>query len=420
MKSVSRVWERLRNVPGLGLGLGRDVIALAVVVAAGLATAGYFFSKYDWQAPWHDPVLVAAEFDKAPAVRPESRQEVRIAGVTVGKIVSAEPQPNGNARLVMSLEPGHKIYSNARAVLRSKAPVNIMYVALDPGGPPGKPLPEDGTIPASQTERIVQPWALLNQLDERTQSALTSLIYQADTALTDAPQHLPDGLRATDATMATFRPVVKKLRTRREAIAQLVTSLAYISTAVGKDDERLARLTSSLQQTLGVLAKRDKELGATLAQLPGFTGDLRHAMTSTSALTKQLNPTLDALRQVSDELPPALSRLNRTVENAGKVVDAATPVVAKAKPVVADLRPLVGDVNAALGDLAPVTGHLPSATKRIVPWMDDLAAFVYQTSSAFSLSDVNGGLSRSQLLFDVSKPTGGLAPEPGAGENGGK
>lgn len=414
MRGLRLAWRRVRNVPGFG----RDAIAVAMLLAVALASAGYLFSNYGWRAPWQDEVLVAAEFEKTPGVRPESRQEVRIAGVPVGKIESVEPQPDGNVRMVMSLDQGHTVYSNAQAVLRSKAPLNVMYIALDPGGPPGEPLPQDGTIPVSQTKQLVEPFELLNKLDERTQSAVTSLINEADAALVNAPQHLPDGLRATAATMTTYRPVVEQLQTRRETIAQLVTSLSRISTAVGKDDERLARLTSSLQQTLGVLAERDEELTTTLEQVPGFSKELKHAMTSTSALTKQLNPTLEALHEASEELPPALSQLTETVSGAGKLVDAATPVVDKAQPVVADLRPLAADVNAALGDLAPVTANLPSATKRIVPWMNDLAAFVYQTSSAFSLSDRNGGWGRANVTFDVTNPTGGevITLDPGTGE----
>jgi len=41
-----------------------------------------------------------------------------------------------------------------------------------------------------------------------------------------------------------------------------------------------------------------------------------------------------------------------------------------------------------------------------VPWLDDLSAFVYQTSSAFSLADVNGGLGRAQVNLKVDDPKG--------------
>lgn len=415
MRTLKNMWERTREVPSVR----RNFVIVLATLMIGIAATAYFFGRYDWIAPWEERVQVVAEFEKAPSVRPESRQEVRIAGVTVGRITSTDLMPNGNARVEMSLEPGRTVYSNARAVLRSKAPLNIMYVALDPGGRPGTPLPPGGVIPVTQTERPRQPFELLDKLNGRAQSALTSLINEADAALVSAPAQLPGGLRATDAAIGSFRPVMEQLAKRRENIEQLVTSLAHVSTAIGQDDRRLTSLTASLQETLSVLAKRDAELGDTLEQIPGLSGDLKHTMAKTSELTEQLDPTLDALHGAADELPNALSRMSKMAESANTFVDAAGPVVHKAKPVVADLRPLASDVDAALRDLSPVTRHLPSATTRIVPWMDDLAAFVYQTSSAFSVSDVNGGFGRANVLLDVSDPSGGQLL-PGVGGSGKK
>lgn len=406
MKSLRLIWEHARNVPGLG----RDIAALAVIVAIGLASVGYMLAQAGIVAPWADRYEFSADFEEASGVRPESLQEVRIAGVTVGKIIAAQPRPDGKARVTMSLEPGHQVYDNARAVLRSKAPINVVYVALNPGGPPGKPLAAGGTLPVTQTERPLQPSELLNNFDERTRNAATSLIDQSDIALANAPQHLPKALQATASALDAVKPVVQSLQTRRKTISRLVTSLAQISKAAGGDNERLARLTSSLQEALAVLDRRDKQLGKTLEQLPGFNSDLTRAMTETGELTTQLDPALDGLHRAAHRLPKALSRMRGSVEAAGKLIEAARPVVRKAEPVVADLRPLSRDLGSALGDFAPVTAHLPSATKRIVPWMDDLAAFVYQTSSAFSISDANGGLGRANITVDVMNPTGGLGP----------
>lgn len=409
MRNIRRMWQRLRNVPGVK----GDVTAVAVVLAAGLAGLGYLFAGYELEAPWKESYVFSAEFDRAPGVQPAARQEVRIAGVPVGKIVSAEPLGNGNARVTMSIDPEHTVYSNAHVVLRNKSPLNVMYVALNPGKPPGRPLPENGSIPVSQTERAIQPFELLDNLDVRTRDAVKSLLNNADIALANAPKQLPAGLNATDATVRRFQPVVEQLNRRRDTIQNLVTAFAQIATAAGHDDERLTRLTSSLQRTLGVLAERDTELGSTLAQLPGLSRDIRAAMSSTGTMTRQLNPTLDALHDASDKLPSSLSRLTKTVVSADKLIAAASPVVRKAKPVVADLRPLSGDLNAALADLAPVTAHLPSATRQLVPWLDDLGAFVYQTSSAFSVSDVNGGFGRGNVTLSLSNPTGGLDPGEG-------
>lgn len=412
MTTVARALERMRNVPGLR----GDVTSVVVLVIAALLCGGFIFSKYAFVSPLADRYVFAAEFEKAPGVRPASRQEVRIAGVTVGKITGADLLGNGNAKLTMSLEPGHTVYSNARVLLRTKAPLNIMYVALDPGGPPAEPLEPGAVLPVSQTARPIQPFEALEKLDERAQVALTAFLNQTDAALVGAKSSLPNGLNSTDAAMQSFKPVLEELATRRETIAKLVTSLAQISSAVGTDDKRLARLTDSLHTTLQLVANRDSELGAALDQVPGFSQDLRAAMRGVSGLSSELNPTLEALQASSRDLPGALRRLSKTMGEASTFVDSAGPFVAKARPVVADLRPFARDLNSALGDFAPTARLLPSATKRLVPWLEDLSAFVYQTSSAFSLADANGGWGRALLTFDVTNPAGGLKPMPGIGE----
>jgi phospholipid/cholesterol/gamma-HCH transport system substrate-binding protein len=76
--------------------------------------------------------------------------------------------------------------------------------------------------------------------------------------------------------------------------------------------------------------------------------------------------------------------------------------VAKAKPVVDDLRPLVGDLNGTLPDLHEVTGRLNPITAAVLPYLNDLSAFVYQTNSLTSLHDANGGILRGLLEFTPS------------------
>lgn len=414
MASLATMKERIRNTPGLF----RDVTTLAACVVVGLVCSGYILSHQDWQPPWEDRYEFSAEFDKAPAVRPESLQEVRIAGVQVGRITAAEPTAAGLARVTMAIDPEHTVYENARVVIRTKSPLNVMYATLDPGGPPAAELAEGSTIPITQTDRAVQPNEILDNLDTRARAGLTSLLNEADVALAAGPENLGRGLHDTQGAMDSFQPVLTELETRRANIRRLVTAMSGISEAIGDDDERLAELTDASHTALAALAARDQELSATLAQLPGFTSDLRRSMRSVDTLSTELDPALGDLSRASEELPGAVRDLTGTVAAIRQFVDGAAPVVDRAGPVVRDLRPLVGDARVALGDLAPTTADLPSATARLVPWMEDLAAFVYQTSSSFSLYDANGGLGRANLNVDLTNPSGGLQDEGISGSGG--
>ncbi|RHW28521.1 MCE family protein [Nocardioides immobilis] len=401
---LSAYVERLRTVPGLG----RDVSALVVLMVLGVVAAAIIKSYLGGTAPWSERTVVVAEFEQVPGLNPASQNTVTIAGVRVGTVSEAEATDNGTAKITMVLEGDYDIYRDARAVLRPKNPLNEMQIELNPGTSAAGELGEDDVIPISQTERPVQADEILKHLDERSQLALTDLLLESDVALARAPEHLPDGLAATSGTLRSMQPVVEALQSRRDLIATLVGALSDVATAVGKNDDRVARLAEATQETLSALASSDGELRASLHELPGLTADLRAAMTSTQALTTQLDPTLASLNQASDDLPDALERFRSTVGNLGRTVDAAGPALERARPVVADLRPLVTDATAALGNIDQITSPLEQDTRTVMSYLTDIKAFVYNTSSVFGAGDVNGSIIRGHLI--VPLPAGGVLP----------
>lgn len=390
-----RIWERVRSEPNLG----RNVLVLAVLVALGLTAGGIILSNQRFTWFWEDPFTFSATFEEAPAVSPGNGQEVRIAGVSVGEIRSAGLTRDGKAKLDLTVDRQHVVYDNATVVLRPKSPLNEMYVELNPGGPPGRRLGEDALLPVGNSKRPIQVDQVLGHLDENTRAALTTLVSESDAALAGAPQSLGQGLDATDRVARDLQPVLTALRERKEKLGSLVTALSTMSNAVGSDDRRLAELSASLQQTLGVVGDQRDPLNSALGQLPDLAGQLKSATESVQGLSDQLDPTLDNLKKASGTLPDSLDRFHGTVSRIDETVDAAVPVVAKARPVVSDLRPLVGDTRAALPDLRGVSSRLDPITGGLLPYLNDVGAFVYNTNSSTSLQDANGGILRGLLQF---------------------
>jgi phospholipid/cholesterol/gamma-HCH transport system substrate-binding protein len=405
---LRRRWRRLRSIPGLG----RDTAVLTGVAVLGVVAAVVILTQLNFVPPWSSRSEIRVEVDDAVSVSPGNSQEVRIAGVPVGLISDSEATDHHTSILTLSIEPGHPVYADARAVLRPKNPLNEMYVSLSPGAPPARELGGDDVLPITQTSRPVQVEEALGGLDDRSRTALTSLVSESDEALARAPQSLPAGLDATSATLDRLRPVVTALAQRRDNIRRLVGTLAQVSTAAGQDDARLRGLLDSTQATLATLSSRDDQLARTLDQLPGLSDDLRRALSSTSTLTTELNPTLDELEAAGDALPPALERLDDTAGTLQQVAAQATPVVAKARPVVAGLRPVVSDLRGALSDAHPVARWADDATSQVAPWMYDLQAFFANTNSVFSVGEAGGRrIGRGHLSLDLTNPAGTLPPD---------
>lgn len=407
--SLRRIWSRIRTVPGLG----RDVSAFVVVVALGLVTLLIIFNGEQVPLPW-SPMMTSytLDFQNAVSVTPGSGQEVRIAGVDVGKITGTKPARDDRSSLVtIALKPGHPVYANATAVLTPINPLNEMFIELNPGAPPATLLTTEPTskraIPVTQTQSPVQLDSVLDHLNTNVRQAATTLIETSAVALASAPASLPSGLAATDQTLRTLQPVMTALQGRRQAISTLVHYLSQIAGAVGDNNTQLAGLVDSTQQTLAALGSHDSQVSATIAELPGLTGSLRHAMTSTAALTTQLNPVLTNLTSASRTLPSTLTNLTTTVNQLGSVVARAAPVVTKAGPIASALRPIVNNVNGSLADLEPVTACAPQAVGKLAPWMYDLAAFIYNSNSLFGVTaaDQTSQVPRAIASIDVHNPT---------------
>ncbi|MCF7550726.1 MlaD family protein [Pseudonocardia sp. WMMC193] len=396
---LARSWERTRSEPGLF----RNVAIMAVLLLLGLTVGGVILANQRFNPPWADDQVFFATFESAPAISPGNGQEVRIAGITVGDIRGASVDEDGHARLELAVQGDHPVYDNATVVLRPKSPLNEMYVELNPGGPPGNPLGEDAVLPVGSSQKPVQVDEVLSHLDDNTRFALTSLLSESDTALANAPQTLPEGLTNTQQVLEDLKPVVDQLDTRRDKIAQLVTALSQVSTAVGGDNERISRLATNLQQTLTVLDRQNPALDSSLAQLPDLNTQLDAAMRGVTDLAGELDPALGNVRAASDRLPAALSRVEDSVGTLDTTLDVLSPVLAKARPVVGDLRPALVDVNGALGDLIPISEQLDPVTSAALPYLTDLQAFVYNTNSVVSLRDANRGILRG--LLQVSPTT---------------
>jgi phospholipid/cholesterol/gamma-HCH transport system substrate-binding protein len=390
---LRRTWQRIRTEPQLGRNVSMlTALLVLAAVAGGIILSNQGSGLTNW--PWTDRFVFRAEFDEAQGVAAGQGQEVRIAGVPVGAIQAAQVGKDGKADLELGIDRGYPVYDNAVLVLRPKSPLNEMYVEIQPGGPPGRPIAEGQTLPSGNTRSPVTIDRVTQHLDDNTRAALGALVNEADVALANAPANLPGGLSSTDSVVKNLQPVVTELNGRRESLAKLVTSLSAISQSIGGNDERLTTLADSLQRTLQTLGDQHTPLNSSLQQLPDFTKQLKDATDAVQELSTQLDPTLDNLRNAAGDLPGALAKLSDTADHIGSVADKANPVVTAAGPVVKDLRPVVTDVNQALPHVKQVSARLSPVTAALVPYLTDLQAFVYNTASATSVVDGDGGMLR--------------------------
>src|SRR5213083_1092929 len=83
--------------------------------------------------------------------------DVRISGVSVGKVKTITTQKSGRSKAVIQIDEKYApIPKDTKATLRQKTLLGETYVELTPGDKSSGSIPEDGTLPASAVSPTVE------------------------------------------------------------------------------------------------------------------------------------------------------------------------------------------------------------------------------------------------------------------------
>ena len=303
--------------------------------------------------PFSNPYEMHAEFRDTGNLAP--RSPVRIAGIDVGKVRKVEPIAGDRARVTMELERrALPIHTDAELKVRPRIFFEgNFFVDLQPGTPAGGELADGGTIPASQTSRLVSVSDVLATLRSDTREDLQRLVKEYAAALErggaeglrDALPHLAPALRdlslTTDAARGT-RPgqdvrrglrgtqrTVAALDRDEQALQGLVTSLAATSRALADEDDALA---ASLPALRDLLRTGHPALGSLNAALPSVRTLAREALPGVRAAGPAVRAALPLLRQARrlvgrDELRGTTRVLRRRLPGLVRLVRRTVPLL---------------------------------------------------------------------------------------------
>src|SRR6185369_4620612 len=151
----------------------------------------------------------------------------------------------------------------------------------------------------------------------------------------------------TAATLKRFAPLNRdiakltgQLAKRRVNLAHLIHNLQLLVTAVGGKDKQLAELVVSQNAVFQAFADQDRNLRKTLELLPSTLAVTRSALDKSATLTKQLGPTLRALRPGARALAPAQVATRGFARGTiGPIKNQIRPFTVEAQPSVKALEP---------------------------------------------------------------------------------
>ncbi|MEA2158058.1 MAG: phospholipid/cholesterol/gamma-HCH transport system substrate-binding protein [Solirubrobacteraceae bacterium] len=353
-----------------------------------------------------------------------TQADVRIAGVTVGKVIYKSLDPNGN-RTFATLQIQNKyapIRSDARAILREKTILGETYVEMSPGSPNAKPVPDGGLLRRGEVQPAVQLDEVFNALDPATRKAFQVWQQQLALSVKGNDQNLNNVLGNLPQFAADATDILRVLDVEHSAVVRLVQNGGTVFSALSQDQSALRNLVTSAGTTFRTTAANNNALAATFKVFPTFLTETKATMTRLKAFSLDTDPLAKALLPVASDLGPTLHSvqvlspdLRRLFVNLGPLITVSKTGLPGIRDVLLGAKPLLGSLGPFLEQLNPILTWLSLHQQLVSDFISNGAAGL----AAKTVSVGGGGVGHYLRQFSpVGPETLSFAPARDANNRG--
>lgn len=235
-----------------------------------------------------------AVFTNVSALRPGD--DVRAAGVRVGRVQTVAVNAKGNAEVDFVLSDSQKIYRNTSMVVRYQNLLGQRYLALAPGEGQSIPLKEKSTIPLSRTSPGFDLTALLNGFEPLFATLEPAQVNKLASS------------------------IISVLQGEGGTIENLLNQTAALSTTLADNDEVFGRIIDNLTPVLENLAAHGTEFDDTIDQVRALTTAVARERTTIGDSLDGLSELSDATAGLLTEARPDLARDLKTLSNLSQTI----------------------------------------------------------------------------------------------------
>jgi ABC-type transporter Mla subunit MlaD len=322
--------------------------ALAAVVVVVLST------REDKQS-----YKVRAIFDNAGFVIPG--EDVKVAGVKVGKIDALDVTPDFKAAVVLDIqnEAYQDFRRDAECMIRPQSLIGERFVECEPTqkrSPGTEPPPEleqiergpgkgQRLLPVENTSKPVD-LDLINDITREPERARLSIILnELGTGVAGRGKDLNDVIRRANPALKEIDRVLAILASENKQLERLAVDGDTVLAPLARERAHVSGFIENSSEVAQATAERRADLEADIERLPRFLRELRPTMVRLGALSDEMTPVLTDLGDAAPDINRLLIELGPFSEAAIPAVDSlgeaskiGTPALIAARPVIADLR----------------------------------------------------------------------------------
>jgi phospholipid/cholesterol/gamma-HCH transport system substrate-binding protein len=260
---------------------------------------------------------VVAYFENSNGIYPGD--DVRILGVTVGKISQIEPQPE-RVKITFWYDSKYKVPADAKAAILSPTLVTSRAMQLTPVYTGGPIMADNAVIPQERTAVPVEWDDVRKQLAKLTEtlqpterggvSTLGALINTTADNLRGQGANIRDTIIKLSQAFSALGDHSKNIFSTVKNLAILVSALQDSTSLMRQLNQNLASVTGLLANDPDEVANAVRDLNAVVGDVQKFVADNRETLGTTSdklaGVTQALTESLDDIKQFLHVAPNTL------------------------------------------------------------------------------------------------------------------
>jgi len=328
------------------------------------------------------PYEINVPFKEATQLAQQS--DVRISGVSVGKVQDIVLAPNGEQAMAkVDIDDKYgPLPANTRAVLRTKTLLGETYIELTPGDRDGPVLADGGTLPNAQIAESVQLDEIFRTFDAKTRAAFQTWQQEAALSIEGQGASLSYGFGELEPAFSSFDRLFRVLDSQRLAVKQLFRNGATSLRALRGRQGELASLIQNSNAVFSTTAARDRDIEALFRAFPTFQDESRLTLERLKSFSLNADPVMKQLVPVAEKLSPTLIAFSKLAPQAKGFFEGLEPVIDRAPTGFPALRklfrdqfpPLLRAVDPFLRNLNPVLTGLGLYKHELTATMANISA----------------------------------------------
>jgi ABC-type transporter Mla subunit MlaD len=302
---------------------------------------------------------VRAIFDNAGFVIPG--EDVKVAGVKVGKIDSMDVTPDFKAAVVLSIEdPAYQDFrTDARCQVRPQSLIGERFVectptqkqAADAEPPPALRRIERGEgegqylLPVENTQKSVDLDLINNVMRMPYRQRLSLIVSELGTGLAGRGKEINQVVRRADPALKEVDKVLALLASQNKVLSDLARDSDTVLAPLARERSHVSSFIEHSSDVAQATAERGDDLEANLERLPRFLRELRPTMRRVGLLSDEMTPVLSDLGDVAPDINRMLIELGPfsragipAVDSLGEASKIGTPAIKDVLPIAKDLR----------------------------------------------------------------------------------